>query len=201
MVMATDLALIRANVRGFYEFSEKVVLWVGAGGGQLLDPAVTPARVLAIDPDAGALQALAGRLAAWPALAARVELVALDFLTVDRPGDVVYFEFCLHEMADPLAALAHARRLAPEVVVIDHAAESPWMFMAAEDEQVRRSSAALHGQQLRRREAFDGSQRFRDHAELVAKIAGQGSLAVERARPFLAQADFAIPMPYEMALL
>ena len=37
--------------------------------------------------------------------------------TVILHGDVVYFEFCLHEMDDPAKALIHAKSLAPDIVV------------------------------------------------------------------------------------
>ena len=43
-----------------------------------------------------------------------VEVVGSKFEDVALSGDVAYFEFCLHEMADPNAALTHAKDLAPD---------------------------------------------------------------------------------------
>ena len=37
--MAADYAILGENLRHFYDFTNKIVLYVGAGGRQLLDPA------------------------------------------------------------------------------------------------------------------------------------------------------------------
>jgi len=56
--MAIDYAQLIANLRRFYDFSGKVVLVVGAGGGQLLDPACKAKKLIAIDRDREALAKL-----------------------------------------------------------------------------------------------------------------------------------------------
>jgi hypothetical protein len=86
-----------------------------------------------------------------------------------READVVYFEFCLHEMNDPCLALTHAQSLAPNPVVFDHSAGSEWAFHAAEDNKVRRSSEAVQNFGTRRRVTRLTVQHFRNHAELAAK--------------------------------
>ena len=197
--MSTDFALLVANLRRFYDFTGKEVLFVGAGGGQLLDPAVRPARGIAIDPDREALEVLRRKVAALRLDS--FEYLASPFDEVTRRGDVVYFEFCLHEMANPAHALTHARTLAPEVVVFDHAAGSPWVYYAAEDEMIRRSSEAIQRFGVRRSFDFSAQQEFKDHAELLAKLAPQGSAAVARAAEFAGRANIVIPMPCMLALL
>jgi hypothetical protein len=49
---------------------------------------------------------------------------------VRRPADVVYFEFCLPEMKKPDQILTHARSLAPDIVVFEHAVNSDWSYYA-----------------------------------------------------------------------
>jgi len=83
-----------------------------------------------------------------------VDVVSAKFEEVALSGKVVYFEFCLHEMADPMKALAHARTLAPDIVVLDHSPGSAWAFHAAEEEKVRRSSEAMERFGIHRRENF-----------------------------------------------
>ena len=56
--MATDYSKLAANLRSFYDFNAKAVLFVGAGGGQPLDAAVKPTKMIAIDPDRDALATL-----------------------------------------------------------------------------------------------------------------------------------------------
>ena len=56
-----------------------------------------------------------------------MEVVGSKFEDVALSGDVVYFEFCLHEMADPQKALTHAKNLARDTVVFDHSPDSEWI--------------------------------------------------------------------------
>ena len=187
--MAADYQKLAETLTRFYDFTDKTVLYVGAGGRQLLDPAVKNRRLIAIDRDAGSLAGL------------NIEAVAADFEEVRLAGDVVYFEFCLHEMPDPLRALQHARTLAPETVVFDHSPESEWIFLGAEEEQVRRSTAAMIEFGIRRRVTFQTEQRFQEYAELIAKVSPQGELALERARRFEGATGIEIPMCCELVLL
>ena len=199
--MAADYALLMGNLRRFYDFADKVVLYVGAGGGQqLLDPIVHPKRVIAIDRDADALKMLEKRIVA-EGLQDSFELVAAPFEKVHASGDVVYFEFCLHEMTDPASALAHAKTLAPDVVVYDHAPDSEWIFYGAEEDLVRRSSEVLNHHAVRRRTTFHTEQCFQDYAALLAELAPQGPVAAQRAQRFAGATNIIIPMDCTLALL
>ena len=165
--MATDYGTLRDNLRCFYDFVDKVVLYVGAGGRQLLDPSIKTRKLVAINQDALALQELKANVEGESI--SKVELLASRFESITVSGDVVYFEFCLHEMADPEKALHKARTLAPDTVVFDHLPDSDWVFHAAEENEVLRSAAAIERFGVRRRKQFSTDQRFRDHAELLAK--------------------------------
>jgi SAM-dependent methyltransferase len=197
--MAADYALLTANLMRFYDFADKVVLVVGAGGGQLLDPNVRTKKLIAIDRDAAALKVLEEKTAAAGSKNP-IEFVAAPFEEVSLSGDVVYFEFCLHEMPDPRKALAHARKLAPDIVIYDHAPDSEWIFYGGEEHLVRRSSEALMQCGVRRQSTFRTEQRFQDYAELLAKLAPQGPVAVQRAQRFCGASNIVIPMSCFLAL-
>ena len=92
--MAVDYAQLIANLRRFYDFSGKIVLVAGAGGGQLLDPASKPKELIAIDRDREALDKLRATIDASGARNS-IEVVCASFEDVRLSGDVVYFEFCL----------------------------------------------------------------------------------------------------------
>ncbi len=198
--MATDVRQLTDNLRGFHDLQGRVILSVGAGGGQFLDAYRQARRIVAVDSDPAALRQLEAAVAAR-GLQDRVELIQGDFFEVAWRGEVVLFEFCLHEMPDPARALERARSLAPEVVVFDHAPGSRWTYHTLEEDKVFRSTEAMEACGIRRRAAFHGEQRFRDYAELRDKVAGQGPTAIERIAPFQDRRDIVIPMDYLAALL
>jgi hypothetical protein len=195
--VAVDRDQLRNELRRFYGFCGKVVLYVGPGGGQLLDTSFGATKIVAIDEDRASLEKLYGGTAG----SARIEVIPSSFEEVERPVDVVYFEFCLHEMRKPDQMLTHARSLAPDIVVFEHAANSDWSYYAGEDEQVWRSAQALQGCTIRRQQTLTVEQRFRDYDELLAKLRSQGDIAIERARQFAGVTDIVIPMKCQLLQL
>jgi tRNA G37 N-methylase Trm5 len=198
--MVTDIRRVVENLRGFHDLDGRVILSVGAGGGQFLDVYRDAGKILAVDSDPAALRQLEAAVAAR-GLQDRVELVRGDFFEVTRRGEVVLFEFSLHEMPDPAKALLHARSLAPEVVVFDHAPGSEWAYHTVEEDKVLRSTEAMERCGIKRRAVFEGEQRFKDYGELRDKVASQGPTAIERIARFQDRRDIVIPMRYLAALL
>lgn len=199
--MPVDYVELSRQLARFYDFSGKIVLYAGAGGRQLLDLGAPAKRIIAIERDAEALGQLESSISAR-GIQESVGVVGSSFEDVVESGDVVYFEFCLHEMDDPFAALVHARSLAPEIVIFDHLPGSPWSFYANEDEDVRRAGEAVERFAIHRHETFETQQRFATYAELHEKLASQGPVALERIwRDFDGRTDIAIPMRYYLALV
>jgi len=198
--LAADYGQFTENLCRFYDFTNKVVLFVGAGGRQLLDPTLKTKKLIAIDQDVEALSEMSTNIAER-CLQDSVHVLGAHFEEVTLPGDVVYFEFCVHEMVDPQKALIHARTLAPDIVVFDHLPGSEWVFYAAEEGKVWRGAEAMRRFGVRRQKTFRTEQRFRDHAELLAKVAAQGTVAIERAQRFASATNIVIPMSYVLALL
>ncbi len=198
--MATDFGLIIRNLLTFYDFSGKTVIDVGAGGGQMAEYGRAAERVLAVDSDPAAISALTARLKAL-GLEDRFETIVGDFMRFERTGDVVLFGFALHEMTDPAAALARAKTLAPDVVVIDHLPSSFWSFLCSEEDKVRASWQAVQHFHQRRFASATALHAFRDYDELHARVHVQGETSVRRIEEFKARTDFAIAMPFGLALL
>ncbi len=198
--MATDYVKLTENLCRFYDFTGKVVLYVGAGGRQLLEPSAAVKKLIAIDKDVNGLRELRAKVAA-NRLDDVVEVLGGRFEEVTLNADVVYFEFCLHEMDDPQQALCRARFLAPDIVVYDHSPGSEWVYYGAEEDKVRHSFEVMQRFGVRRRQTFHAEQRFADHAELLAKVGPQGPVAIERAQRFVEVHDIIIPMTYELDLL
>jgi tRNA A58 N-methylase Trm61 len=198
--MAADYRQMVQNFREFYSFSGKKVLAVGAGGGPLTDLVLESAKLIVIEKEAAAIRQWESKVAA-ERLQGRVDVIHADFCETSPRGDVVYFEFCLHEMNDPGQVLRHALTLAPEVLVFDHLRDSEWAFHAAEEDKVRRSTDALAELTCMRHQAFRTEQRFKDHQQLLEKVSCQGDLALKRAERYRGVTEIAIPMTYGLSLL
>jgi len=197
--VAADLAQLTRELCRFYDFTGKVVVYVGAGSRQLLDPAVHTRKKIYIDQDSQALEQLRANLVTTAN--EESEVIASRFEDVNLTGDVVYFEFSLHEMDDPFKALNHARSLAPDIVVFDHASGSKWIFYGAEDEKVRDSADAMLSLGIRKQETYRTEQRFHEFSELLTKMEGQGPVAKERIQCFARFKDITIPMKCDLVLL
>jgi len=198
--MAADIAAIVRNLELFYAFAGKTVLHVGAGGGQFIGYAVHARRVLGVDSDPDAVDRLKS-VVREAGLEDRFHVLQADLMAVTATADVVFFEFCLHEIADPAAALAHARSLAPETLIADHAPDSRWSWYCGEEDKVRRSWAAVDRAHPALGARFLGIQSFRNYGELVAKVGMLGEPTLSRIAEYDGRTDFTIEMPYRMALL
>jgi hypothetical protein len=198
--MAADYEQMAKNIRQFYSFSGKKVLAVGAGGGPLTGLVLESRKLIVIDKDPAAIRQWEARVAV-EGLQDRVDVIHADFCETSPRGDVVYFEFCLHEMNDPGQALRHALTLAPEVLVFDHLPDSEWAFHAAEEDKIRRSTDALAEFACARHQTFRTEQRFPEYRQLLEKVSCQGEVALQRAERYRGVTEIAIPMTYGLSLL
>jgi SAM-dependent methyltransferase len=199
-IMATDIAAILRDLESCYDFTGKSVIHVGAGGGQLIGYAGKTRNVLGVDPDAVAVERLNAAIRERN-LEDRFRVLQADVKSVSARADVVFFEFCLHEIVDPLTALRHAQTLAPEVLVVDPAVDSRWAWYLCETEKAQRGWSAVERFPLAFDRTFPGEQHFHDHAELLARIEVLGECVIRRAQEFRGRTDFTIDMPYRVVLL
>lgn len=202
--MATDLDAVVSNLRAFRDLADCTVVSVGAGGGQLVEYGRHAGHVVAIDSDRDALDRLSRALAAKD-LSSKYELVCQDFTAADGralpSGDVVLFEFSLHEMDDPEAALQRSRSLAPETVVIDHSPGSKWAWYVGEDAKVQRAWSAIASLRPRSCAHHDTFQFFASYEDLCERVRPQGQVALERVKELGGTREIVIPMRYGLALL
>jgi hypothetical protein len=200
--MATDYAVMMHNLMSFYDFDDKTLVSIGAGGERAVGYGDPPRKIVAIDQDVAALDQLRVAVAKSD-MGDKFEFVHGDFLTMNLVvrGDVVLFDFCLHEMVDIALALTLAGDLAPDVVVFDHGHASEWAYYVVEEAKVDLLWSTLERFNVPQRREFATEQRFRDHAELLAKVKPQGEIAIRRIKKFEGQIDIIIPMTYELALV
>ncbi len=198
--MATDINKIISNLLGFYEFNNRTIVTVGAGGGQLIEYGRVSKYVIALDYDREALDKLKVNLIK-SGLEDKFELIHSDFNLSVVQGDVVMFEFCLHEMEDPEIALKHALTMATEIIILDHWPDSEWAFFGDEDQKIVKSWKALELFPVKKIQKFDTVQFFHDYEELYQKVKAQGEVSISRITGFQGNTNFSIPMSYGIALI
>lgn len=198
--MATDVNEIVNNLLEFYNFNDKTVVSVGAGGGQLIAYGRTAKKVLAIDYDKGALDRLKENLLK-AGLDDKFTLIHSDFYDSRLQGDVVMFEFCLHEMKDPEAALKQALTMAPSILITDHCPDSEWAYIGDEKEKVAKSWAAIELHDVKKVLRYDTVQFFNDYEELYQKVKVQGAKSIERIKGYKDKRNITIPMSYGFVLI
>jgi len=198
--VATDVRTLLDNIRSCYDFRDKSVIHVGAGGGRLVGCTAPARSVLAVDRDAEAVRRLSVALREQELLG-RFIVMQGDFSVVRARAEVVFFEFCLHRMPDPDAALRHARTLAPETLVLDAAPGSRWAWYRGDAAEVERGWEAVGRLPIARDDTFMGAEQFHDYAELLGYIRPHGETAVTRIAEFKDRQGIAIPMPYRIVLL
>jgi ubiquinone/menaquinone biosynthesis C-methylase UbiE len=198
--MAADYQKLIANLLAFYDFTDKTVIAVGAGGGLLVEYYRAAGKVLAVDNSAPALEKLRESLKA-AGLEDKFTPVLGDFYNVELRADVVLFEFSLHEIPDPGAAVGRARRMAPAVVIFDHWPGSEWSYLAAEETKVAAAWAALVRFPVKKKQMHEAVQFFKDYEELYQKVKDQGPTSLARIAEFKELRDIQVPMPYGLALI
>lgn len=198
--MVTDIGVIERNLQSFYDFQDKSVVHVGAGGGQLIRYSSITRSVLAIDIDGEAASRLEESVCG-KGLAHRFKIEVADILSTSAEADVVFFEFCLHEMPDSGRALKHARSLAPNILVIDHHPDSPWAWYVCENEKASRSWDEVRRFNIIREASFKTEQHFANYSDLLTKVEVMGESAIERISDFVDTSNISIKMEYTFALL
>jgi len=198
--MATDVNVIIANLLSFYNFNNQTIISVGAGGGQFIEYARSAKKVYAVDNDREALNRLNDNLIKTN-LADKFTLIHDEFEQVNLTGDVVLFEFCLHEMEDAETSIKRALTMAPAIVISDHSPNSEWAFLVGEGQKVVNSWNAVERFNLKKHQVYDSFQYFTDYEDLYQKVKGQGDEVIKRISKFANQTCFEIPMSYGFVLI
>lgn len=197
--MATDIKKILENLFSFFDFRNKTVISVGAGGGQFIEYGRLAKHVIAIDNDTEAIAKLETNLQK-SGLSEKFTLINSDFFLVNMRADVVLFEFSLHEM-DAEKAIDHALTMAPEVLVADHWPGSEWAFLADEVEKVFHSWEFLKKSKPAKIQQYDTRQHFENYDELFQKVKAQGSKTIQRIEKYKWKDNITIPMSYGLTLI
>ena len=198
--MATDIEQIIKNLSSFYNFNGKTIAHVGAGGGALIDDSNLPPKIIAIDQDEEGLNQLKEQIKNTT-FKNNFSYICNDFCKVKISCDTVFFEFCLHEMRNPIKTLNHAKGLAEETIIIDHYTNSEWSWYTCETGKISKSWEAIKNNDVKREEIFDATQIFKNYNELYDKLKVVGHESIKRIEKFKEKNNIIIQMPYGIVLL
>lgn len=198
--MAADLTKILENLTLFYNFNNKTVAHVGVGGGALIGYLHLAEKIYAIDNDEAALLRLKEKVKN-SIDKDKFTYICNDFNNVQIKCDVVFFEFCLHEIEYPMEVLNKARGIADEIVVIDHALESKWSWYTCETEKLERSWNAINKNVVEKEERHEALQNFTDYNDLYNRVNIVGDECIKRIEELKSKTDIVISMPYKIVLL
>jgi hypothetical protein len=198
--VATDVRFIAESVCEFYDFDRKSVIAIGAGNERLIEYARRARFVIAVNEHEGALNRLKQQVCEQR-LGARFFMFVGKVAAVPFHADVVLFEFSLHEISNPRAALDYARRLAPEMVIIDHAPGSRWSWYAGEDDGIAESWAAVPPSAIRRERTCDAFQRFGNYLDVKFRMRGNGAASQARIAELQNARPIVISMPLRLAVI
>ena len=196
----TLLTTVNNNLLDFYDFNNKIILAIGAGGGQIIEYGFKARKIIAIDNNEEAIKKLHNKLL-QTGLGEKFSLIHSDFLQTTLTGDLVFFEFCLHEMIDPRIAIEHAFKLAPEILIADHCPGSEWSFVTDEDEKISKSWNELGLYTIKTIRRYNAFQFFTDYDELFQKVKDQGMNSTNRIKRYKNKKDISISMQYGFALI
>ena len=198
--MVKNIQQVIDNLLNFYDFQNKTIVSVGMGGGQFLAYSKVAEHVIAIDNDLNALNELEEKLV-QNKLSEKFTLIHSDFKDVKLKGDVVLFEFCLHEMNEAQKMLEYAKNMAEDIVVVDHGTNSEWAYVADEKEKAENSWLQVLNNSVQKITTYQAEQFFEDYSELFEKVKIQGKNSIERIEKYKQSRQFIIPMEYTFALL
>ncbi len=198
--MAVDASAIVKNLLAFYNFKDKTIISVGAGGGQFIEYARNAKKVYAVDNNKTALNTLSNNLTKVN-LDHKFALIHSEFENIKLSADVVLFEFCLHEMKDPKASINQALALANDVMISDHWPDSEWAYLVDEKEKTTNSWSALNTFEFKKIQRYNTVQKFVDYEELFQKVKGQGETTIKRIEKYIDRKNYEIPMSYGFALI
>lgn len=198
--MVKDINKIIQNLLDFYDFRGKTIVSVGAGGGQFVAYARSAKHVIAIDNDKYALERLRVNISKL-GLSDKFTLVHADFNNIEEKGDVVLFEFCLHEMSEPERMIEYAYGIADDIVIADHGINSEWAYIADEKDKAEYSWADVEKFSIEKKVTHETEQLFGNYDELYDKVKIQGENSIERINKYIYDINITIPMSYTFALL
>ena len=198
--MAVDASTIVKNLLSFYDFKDKTIISVGAGGGQFIEYARNAKKVYAVDNDKTALNRLNDNLIKAN-LEDKFTLIHSEFENIKLSANVILFEFCLHEMKDPKATIDQALTMADDIMISDHWPDSEWAYLVDEKEKVINSWSALNSYEFKKIQRYNTVQKFIDYEELFRKVKGQGERTIKRIEKYVNQKNYEIPMSYGFALI
>lgn len=198
--MGINISEIIKNLIGFYNLNGKSIIHVGIGSGIFTGYTNSAKKIFAYDNNPTIENNLRSKLTSEKALD-KYEINIIDFFKCKNKADVVFFEFCLHEIEYPLKALEFAKTISDDILIIDHAITSEWSHYTLETEKLKKSWNAINTFTIKKHCTFKEYQHFNYFTDLKTKLSILGEECMKGIEIFENKSDIYIPMPYEICLI
>lgn len=188
------------NFVSFFDFKDKTILSVGAGGGQFIMYASYAKHIIAVDSDLESLNILKQKVESL-GFSEKFSFIHSEFEDVDVEADLVFFEFCLHEMNSQSYCINKAKSISKDVLIADHGIESRWAYIANEEIKTQQSWSEIEKFNIRKIRSFITSQYFKNYEELKTKVEVQGKNSIRRIELYRNKVDIRIALQYCLCLI
>lgn len=198
--MGADINKIINNLNEFYNLTDKKIIHVGIGKGLFTGYSNLAKKVFAYDNNPDIEKDLLSKLQNENTIDRYVIRIS-DFSDCKDNADLVFFEFCLHEIENPNEALEFAKGISNNILIIDHSKFSKWSYYTLESDKLEKSWSAINNFEYKKHKAFDEYQFFNDFSELKDKLSVLGDECMKRIKEFENESNIKIYMPYEICLI
>jgi SAM-dependent methyltransferase len=195
--MAVNSIELINNIDSFIDFSNRSVLIIGAGGGQLVGYAANAKQIIAVDNDENSINQLRERVSKTM-LKDKYSYIVNDFFNVTCKADILVFEFSLHEIPDIKKAIEHGKELAPQVIVFDHCKESEWLYIVQEEGKIENEDNILEKMNVKKAKQYSIMQSFNEYEDLKRKVVIQGEESIKAIHKYITTKNIEIDMKYKL---
>jgi predicted RNA methylase len=195
--MAVNSIELINNIDSFIDFSNRSVLIIGAGGGQLVGYAANAKQIIAVDNDENSINQLRERVSKTM-LKDKYSYIVNDFFNVTCKADILVFEFSLHEIPDIKKAIEHGKELAPQVIVFDHCKESEWLYIVQEEGKIENEDNILEKMNVKKAKQYSTMQSFNEYEDLKKKVEIQGEESIKAIHKYITTKNIEIDMKYKL---
>jgi phage terminase large subunit len=198
--MIIDKQQITQNLLRFYDFENKVMIYVGTSIEPVIRLSQIAKRVVVLNNDVEAMEGFLD-FVRNNGLEEKFDIKSCDFDNMNIQGDVILFEFSLHKMENPCEVVKKSLQYVSDVVILDHWSSSEWLYYIAEEANVSACWKAIHSMSPRKSKLHACVRYFPKYEDLKNTLKHKGDISLGRTNLLNKRTNICIAMLYNLALI